>query len=536
MLKLLRCYAFSSWAKERLYPGLKTNNLVGTLEYPDFPLVPEEFGLEEGQHIPGHIIHEYLSRYAEKFEIASKIRLEHKVISAEHQDQGGWKVTAVAGGQTIKLTAARLVVSTGLSSEEFLPKFDGEESFASPIFHVKHLPKHANTLDTAKSATVLGGTKSAWDAVYAYASKGVQQVGMDQFGKHRLTPCIWGFADGYTGIRRFWHGTGIGRAMTRAFWWVLGNDVVTLNKYDKHPETKKLMPWTDAFFSGTSFSILNYDTNFFDLITNGIVKIQIADIIRLSPSTVHLSDGISFESELLLCVTGWSHVPPLTFLPKGIEKELGLPHVPSDDEPIWKPSLLHKADNEILMRFPRLRDQPKSARMFVPLSEAEGLSTRLQNEVDPSNHTRLTPYILYRFMVPPSSKFLATRDIAFAGFATNFSTATSDSIQALWISAFFDGEVAVPKPENGQYDESVKKLQYETLLHNRFGRWRYPAGRGSQLPDFVFDAVPYFDLLLGDLGLKVHRKKGWFAEATEPYGPADYRNLISEWVARGAGV
>lgn len=350
-----------------------------------------------------------------------------------------------------------------------------------------------------------------------------------------FSPCIWGFADGYTGIRRFWHETGIGRAITRGFWWVLGNDVVTLNKYDKHPETKKLMPWTDSFFSGTSFSILNYDTNFFDIITNGIVKIHIADIIRLSPSTVHLSDGTSFESELLLCVTGWNHVPPLTFLPKGIEKELGLPHVPSNDEPIWKPSLLHKADNEILTRFPRLRDQPKSARKFVPLAQAEGLSTRLQDEVDPTNHTRLTPYILHRFMVPPSSKFLATRDIAFAGFATNFSTATSDYIQALWISAFFDGEVAAPKPGDGKYAEFVKKLQYDTLLHSRFGRWRYPAGRGSQLPDFVFDAVPYFDLLLGDLGLNMHRKKGWFAEAVEPYGPADYRNLISEWVARDAG-
>lgn len=96
------------------------------------------------------------------------------MISAEHQDQGGWTVTAESGGQTFKFTAARVVVSTGLSSEEFLPKFDGEESFVSPIFHVKYLPNYADTLDAAKSVTVLGGTKSAWDAVYAYASRGVQ--------------------------------------------------------------------------------------------------------------------------------------------------------------------------------------------------------------------------------------------------------------------------------------------------------------------------------------------------------------------------
>lgn len=162
------------WAKERVYPGLKTNNLVGTLEYPDFPLVPEEFGIVTGQHIPGHIIHEYLSRYAEKFEIASKIWLKHKVVSAEHQDHGGWIITTQTGGQIIKIDAAKIVVATGLSSEEFLPKFEGEDTFGSPIFHMKHFAKYADTIDTAKSVTILGGTKSAWDAVYAYASKGVR--------------------------------------------------------------------------------------------------------------------------------------------------------------------------------------------------------------------------------------------------------------------------------------------------------------------------------------------------------------------------
>ncbi|KAK2604768.1 hypothetical protein N8I77_007668 [Diaporthe amygdali] len=553
--------AFGSKFKPRWHTGLKTNNLVGTLQYPDFPLVPEEFGIESGQHIPGHIIHEYLSRYAEKFEIASKIRLQHKVISAEHRDEGGWTMVAEAESRIIKITAARLVVATGLSSEEFLPRFDGEETFTSPIFHSKYFPKYANTLDTAKSVTVLGGTKSAWDCVYAYASKGVQvnwviresghgpiwqappyvtpfKMWLEKLVNTRLltwfSPCIWGFADGYTRIRRFWHETSIGRTITRAFWWVLTNDVVTLNQYDKHPETKKLKPWSDAFYSGTSFSILNYSTNFFDLVKSGTVKIHIADLVRLSPSTVHLSDETSFKTELLLCATGWKHVPPLKFLPEGIEKELGLPHVPSDDEPIWRSDLVHKADREILTRFPRLRDQPKSDGKFVPLAEAKGLSARFQGEVDPSNHTRLTPYTLYRFMVPPLPKFLATRDIAFTGFATNFSTATSIYLQALWISAFFDGDIAVQEPGSDTDHEVAEKLKYNTVLYSRFGRWRYPAGRGSQLPDFVFDAVPYFDLLMGDLGLKVHRKKGWFAEATDPYGPADYADILSEWVAKRA--
>lgn len=518
-----------------------------------------------------------MCRYAEKFEIADKIWLKHAVVSVEHQDEGGWIITAEAGDGIIKLGSAKIVVATGLSSEEFLPRFDGEETFGTPIAHTKHFPKYSETLDTSKSVTILGGPKSAWDAVYAYASKGVQvnwvirgtfraqsarhlyesnvstesghgpiwqappyvtpfKKWLEKLVNTRLltwfSPCIWGYADGFTGIRRFWHETRIGRAITRAFWWVLGNDIVTLNQYDKHPETKKLKPWSDSFFNGTSFSILNYDTNFFDHVRSGAVKIHVADLIRLSPSTVHLSDGTSFETELLLCATGWKHVPPLKFLPEGIEKELGLPHVPSDDEPIWKPDLLHKADEEILRRFPRLRDQPKDNKKFVPLAQAKGLSTHVRDEVDPSNHTKLTPFTLYRFIVPPSPEFFATRDIAFAAFATNFSTVTSAHLQALWISAFFDGDILMQDQDSDTQHDAMEALKYDTLLHSRFGRWRYPAGRGSQFPDFVFDAVPYFDLLLGDLGLEVHRKKGWFAEITDPYGPADYRDTLSEWVAK----
>lgn len=33
------------------------------------------------------------------------------------------------------------------------------------------------------------------------------------------------------------------------------------------------------------------------------------------------------------------------------------------------------------------------------------------------------------------------------------------------------------------------------------------------------------DLLLGDLGLIVHKKSGWLAESTETYGPDDLQKL-----------
>ncbi|KAI0867577.1 hypothetical protein GGS24DRAFT_515151 [Hypoxylon argillaceum] len=35
-----------TWAAERLYPGLKTNNVVGSYEFSDFPMDLERYGLE----------------------------------------------------------------------------------------------------------------------------------------------------------------------------------------------------------------------------------------------------------------------------------------------------------------------------------------------------------------------------------------------------------------------------------------------------------------------------------------------------------
>ena len=53
-----------TWALERLYPGLKSNNLLGTFEFPDFPMRPDDFPVRQGQHIPGEVCR-YLEMHLE---------------------------------------------------------------------------------------------------------------------------------------------------------------------------------------------------------------------------------------------------------------------------------------------------------------------------------------------------------------------------------------------------------------------------------------------------------------------------------------
>lgn len=166
-----------TWAESRLYPGLKSNNLLGMFEYPDFPMDSETFGIYPRQHIPGSTINKYIQAYAAKFGIADKVRPRHKVRTAEHQEtaEGGWVLTVANGaGEESRVFARHLVIATGLTSEPWLPHFEGQESFGGRIFHGKDFQSNADTLKTAKAVTIFGSTKFAWDAAYAYATAGVK--------------------------------------------------------------------------------------------------------------------------------------------------------------------------------------------------------------------------------------------------------------------------------------------------------------------------------------------------------------------------
>jgi cation diffusion facilitator CzcD-associated flavoprotein CzcO len=166
-----------TWANERLYPDLKSNNLLGTYEYPDFPMDPKVFDVKPGQYIPGEVTNAYLKAYVEKFNLGSSIRLQTKVTIAEHQDtpKGGWTLTVVnQEGRDSKVFAKRLIVATGLTSEPFMPHFEGQENFGGRVFHSKYFQQNRDTIKTSKAVTVFGGTKFGFDAAYSYATAGVQ--------------------------------------------------------------------------------------------------------------------------------------------------------------------------------------------------------------------------------------------------------------------------------------------------------------------------------------------------------------------------
>lgn len=484
------------------------------------------YGVKTGQHIPGAALHRYLTDYAKTFDVYSKIQFGVKVTQLEPDtDMDGWKLSlqsAKTPEGISNITTRKVILATGLTSTPNMPSYVGAKDFNAPLFHAKDFYSQRATTETAKNVVVIGGAKSAYDVAYAFVEAGaevdlvIRPNGNGPVwishpwvmgGKKRLekllhirwmtwmSPCPFGNEAGLgTWVRNFLHGTSVGRWIVDKFWAALAADVVELNGYNSHPEVKKLQPWNAAFWIGSGLSIHNYENNFFDLVKQGKIRVHIADIDHLSDHQAHLTDGHVLPADVLVCSTGWKKESSIKFVNMGKEG-IGMPGALDE-----KKRMAADADEKILQMYPRLKDQPSLN--FTPKTD---------------------PYRLYKFMVPPT--WVRARNIAFAGMVSTVSTSICATVQALWISAFLDGRL-------DRFPGTDEEMFQEIMLHTQWGRWRYPTGYGATLPDFVFDAIPYNDLLLNDLGLTVKRKSSWFKELAEPYGPEDYAGLVTEWTGR----
>jgi cation diffusion facilitator CzcD-associated flavoprotein CzcO len=511
-----------TWAENRLYPGLKSNNMLGSYEFPDFPMNTEVYGVMEYDHIPGAVLHLYLTDFARHYDIYSRIQFDTSVSLVEPAPSGGWKlsVDSPKGRKTIE--TARLILATGLTSTPNMPEYRGTEQFGQPLFHAKDFCKRAPELKGVKNAVVVGGAKSAYDVAYALVEGGAEVdmvIRPDGQGpvwiaprfvtplKQRLdtilnvrfmswfAPCPWGQEDGYGRWRRFLQNTKLGRLLVRGFWSVMGQDVLSQNNYDSHPELKKLKPWQSVFWTGSGLSILNFKTSLFDLVRDGKVRVHIDNIDHLEPSRVVLSNGQALSADAVICSTGWKKESTIKFA--GLSKQgLGLPFTAAEQS-----QLDAEFDRRVLKEFPILADQPVLT--FQPKESK--------------------PLRYYRFMVPTA--FLEKRNLAFAGMVSTVSTAICAAHQGLWISAYFADKLE-------RRAMSQEEVTQEVMMHTQWGKWRYPCGYGASLPDFVFEGIPYVDMLLNDLGLKTHRKPSLLKELTSPYTPVDYYGVVDEWKAK----
>jgi hypothetical protein len=256
--------------------------------------------------------------------------------------------------------------------------------------------------------------------------------------------------------------------------------------------------------------ILNFSHDFFSLIRRGLVKVHIADLKRLERHTVVLSNGGKLDTRAVILCTGWKASPDIRFLPDGIEQELGFPW--SSDS--LDPELVEQTRKNIYTRLPMLRTFPESRSYHG--KDAQGQD---------SNETVLHPFRLARFIVPPA--LWDDHSIAFLGTVTTFNTPLVTEVQALWALVYLNHGSKL----HYKYHDK-ESLVHETALHTEFCALRSPADHGARNADFVFEVLPYLDMLLQDLGLRTARKGSWWKNLFVPHQPRDYAGLVEEWRGR----
>lgn len=589
------------WAKENLYPSLKTNNLLGTYEFPDFPM-HEGFGMKKGEHISGAVCHEYLRQYAEKFDLVKRTLLETKVKTVERIEKG-WNLTLQLtkddGRDGLKqatrlVTCTKLMVATGLTNLPAPIDILGSESFQSPIINFASFGVEFPTLlndPSIKQVTVIGTGKAAYDSVYLLATSGKRVTWILRKSGHGpaymsppymwigpfycwiemvaslrpftfLSPCIWGNADGFGRLRSLLHESRMGRWIVKNVWKKLGSDILEQGGLNKHEKLTVLKPEAGVLWYASGTAILNYPTNFYDLIISGQVEVLRKDIERLEGGNrIKFTDGTTIETNALLSSNGWKFTPDIEFLPRSLYLELGLPttEYTKTQRDIWD-NLNARADVEILERFPLLAKRPRLN------DDPLAVGTNLPEDNTPLERKECMPWRLWRGFAPPLSK---EKNLVFLGMMANIQIAVRNDLAGIWAYAYMNGmlesqirlslnniegslekkptkanpngipsEVVMNDHEAVMNDHEAEKMSdedilYETALFNRFSLWRAPYGFGARYPDFAFDNIPFFDLLLRDLGLNPWRKGGWIREIFGgPYLPKDYLGVVDEWKIR----
>ncbi|KAK4445138.1 putative dimethylaniline monooxygenase, partial [Podospora aff. communis PSN243] len=541
------------WSQERLYPTLKTNNVFSTIDFSDFPMDPDRFGIHPGQHVTGEAMHAYLQAYADRFNLTERVRFSTRVKDIRRREQsdeeGGWNVELV-GGEILQ--CRKLVVATGVQTSPHMPKIEGVEDFHAPFIHSAELGKKTDQLinnPAIKTIGVIGGSKSAYDAVYLAASTGhdvewiIRQSGRgptwvlpshtlmgpfkalrERLITRRLVSFMspWIFADysGFGWLRNFLHYSWLGKKIAQKFWAKLRAGSLRDGRYRSDKRFEALEPEQNPFWYGTASGILNYGEDILKYVSEGRVRIRRADISHLANHAIHVEEAgkeHALSVDALVACTGYSAKPALTFSPPSLHSDLGVPSASfSKSQSAFWSQLDDRADLIIGNKYPRLLLGPfYSPSSTTPKPFHPGASSEAE--------TPYTPWRLYRGIAPPGLTAEGDRSLVFINMFSGVANTIRLEMQCLWALAYFNDKLPILKTDQ------ESRVFLETALFQRFVQHRAPYGHGRSYPDLVVDQVPYWDLLLHDLGLETRRKGGW-RELLEPYSHEDYAGLVDEWL------
>ncbi|EHK27464.1 uncharacterized protein TRIVIDRAFT_124753, partial [Trichoderma virens Gv29-8] len=524
------------WSKARCYPGFIADGPVGLFDFSDLPM-PGVIGLKDWDELPGIKVHQYLHEYARKFHILERCKFGYRVTNVRRAaSEKGWMVDAQNTGNDGKqiletFDCDKLIVATGNFSNPKYPDLEMAE-FKGLVIHTKYIGQQYEALlgSDVDSVAIYGGGKSAIDAVNLCieAGKKVHWIISDKgSGPNMLfnTRLKWGYHVGQfvgrwkdvfsisifsmdTFFSKFFYSgkSKLGTWLIDKFWSFATKKTRTGALYAGMTDEnrRKLLPEADsALFSAAGGAALHSCPKFMSELSkpDGLITVHRARIASAQDQTLCLSNGETICCQALVFGTGWTSedalFDPALGLNLGLPKPVVLEDEASKDH--WQ-KLHSRADADLLSLFPILKDSPGRR-----------------------NADALTPYRLYRYMLPSSLAATNDRSLVFLGYLISIQTHILSEVSALWAICWLENiiELGVPKTKE-EIDYEIAKVNAFTLRKNL-----------SQEPTAGSGIQHFVDLLMKDMGLKAKRKGGLGIKDTfVPYRSQDYLGIVDEVLQR----
>jgi len=326
-----------------------------------------------------------------------------------------------------------------------------------------------------------------------------------------ISPCIWADGGAYSRLRWFLHKTIVGRLLVDTLWLLISNVVLKSLKILRDDFLLNLKPNCGIQWQASSTGTLNYTGDFYHTLKSANVSIYRQNIQSVTEHGIQLGNGTELHTDAIIHVTGWLWKCPFDLI--GISTlEHGVPTAAS----------CSLETEQWYLQCQEVRKQIKTCFPYLQKAPNKPSTSQESSRGSRASGLEYTPWCLYRCIAPPCQvRSEDKRNLVFLGFFNTYPKVLLAEIQSLWAVAYLEGKINV-------VDEQSEIMQ-EARMWCCWADLRYPFGYGSRYPDTVFDIVPYFDVLLRDLGLITRRKKSWLKELCSPYGVSDYRGIIEEF-------